>query len=115
MAQGQGLAGSNATCFTLNSQGGVTFACRSCASASNNPFGNSDRLLLWVKDTSSGGSSAVVPSLRVRLQRTPARIQTLGCGPCYLLCSDRLCVCQIIILCRAAHLCQVAGLAACAA
>lgn len=65
----------------------MTFACRSCASASNNPFGNSDRLLLWVKDTSSSGSSAVVPPLRVRRQGTSSLSNQISFGNLKPYCS----------------------------
>ncbi|KAK9827704.1 hypothetical protein WJX81_002445 [Elliptochloris bilobata] len=67
-AGGQGLGGSNATCLTLDGNGGgLTFACRSCAAASNSPFASASALQLWVRSTSGGGSSAVVPPLRVSI------------------------------------------------
>ena len=69
--QGQGLDGSNATCFTLDGGGGgVTFACRNCAASPNSPFAKSSTLEFWVKSTEgSSSSSAVVPNLRVRCLR----------------------------------------------
>jgi len=69
--QGQGLGGSNATCFTLDGNGGgVTFACRNCAASPSSPFAKSSTLEFSVKSTEgSSGSSAVVPNLRVRCLR----------------------------------------------
>jgi len=79
--QGQGLGGSNATCFTLNSAGGVTFACRDCAASSASPFASASVLRFAVK-SQAGGSSAAVPNLRVRAGPCSPNLKACRAGAC---------------------------------
>jgi hypothetical protein len=92
-AQGQGLGGSNATCFTLNSAGGVTFACRDCAASSASPFASASVLRFAVK-SQAGGSSAAVPNLRVRAGPRSPKLKA-GRGPAILACG----ACKVLTAC----------------
>ncbi len=93
-AQGQGLGGSNATCFTLNRAGGVTFACRDCAASSASPFASASVLRFAVK-SQAGDSSAAVPNLRVRAGPCSPNLKACRGGLAIMACR----VCKVLTMC----------------
>ena len=85
MAQGEGLARSNATCATLSNGGAIPIFCRECAKPGYQPFADAQQLQFWIKSNTksldpfaSSTPPGKVPELKLFLMNV-STVLLVGC------------------------------------